>query len=246
MLTSAISAGPGVASAVDLEFNTREGCTRQSLDRCAATRFELDCSPVRNFPSFRGQRNFPGLWWFATTGAHVGHESWVERDQLMALDADPDVVGVLSQPFWIHWRDGTRHAPDYFVRRRDGSVVVVDVREDDRISDADRDVFDRSAATCAMVGWDYLRVGSLDPVLRANLRWLSGYRHPRVLKIGLADQLAEVFARVRPLMAGVHAVGTPLVVLPVLFHLLWHGRLVADLQGAALGDDTAIGLGTGW
>jgi len=36
------------------------------------------------------------------------------------------------------------------------------------------------------------------------------------------------------------------VVLPVLFHLLWHGRLVADLQGAALGDDTAIGLGTGW
>ena len=94
--------------------------------------FELDCSPVRNFPSFRGQRNFPGLWWFATTGAHVGHESWVERDQLMALDADPDVVGVLSQPFWIHWRDGTRHAPDYFVRRRDGSVVVVDVREDDR------------------------------------------------------------------------------------------------------------------
>ena len=205
MLTSAVSAGPGVASAVDLEFNTREGCTRQSLDRCAATRFELDCSPVRNFPSFRGQRNFPGLWWFATTGAHVGHESWV------------------------HWRDGTRHAPDYFVRRRDGSVVVVDVREDDRISDADRDVFDRSAATCAMVGWDYLRVGSLDPVLRANLRWLSGYRHPRVLKIGLADQLAEVFARVRPLMAGVHAVGTPLVVLPVLF-----------------GDDTAIGLGTGW
>ncbi|TXH13612.1 MAG: transposase, partial [Gammaproteobacteria bacterium] len=33
MLTSAVSAGPGVASAVDLEFNTREGCTRQSLDR---------------------------------------------------------------------------------------------------------------------------------------------------------------------------------------------------------------------
>lgn len=94
----------------------------------------------------------------------------------MALDVDPDVVGVLSQPFWIHWRDGTRHAPDYFVRRRDGSVVVVDVREDDRISDADRDVFDRSAATCAAVGWDYQRVGALDPVLRANLRWLSGCR----------------------------------------------------------------------
>lgn len=109
-----------------------------------------------------------------------------------------------------------------------------------------RDVFDRSAATCVAVGWDYLRVGSLDPVLRANLRWLSGYRHPRVLRFDLADHLAEVFARVHPLMAGVHAVGTPLVVLPVLFHLLWHGRLVADLQRATLCDDTAIGLGAGW
>ncbi|WP_425311576.1 TnsA-like heteromeric transposase endonuclease subunit [Mycolicibacterium gilvum] len=207
---------------------SRRTITHQLRDQGKQTRA---ASGLRNPPRSRGNHS---------------HESWVERDQLMALDADPDVVGVLSQPFWIHWRDGTRHAPDYFVRRRDGSVVVVDVREDDRISDADRDVFDRSAATCAMVGWDYLRVGSLDPVLRANLRWLSGYRHPRVLKIGLADQLAEVFARVRPLMAGVHAVGTPLVVLPVLFHLLWHGRLVADLQGAALGDDTAIGLGTGW
>jgi len=229
-----------------LEFNTRQGCVRQRLDRCAAVQFELDCSPVRAFPSFRGQRNYPGLWWFATTGTHVGHESWVERDQLMALDADPDVVGVLSQPFWIHWPDGTRHAPDYFVRRRDGSAVVVDVREDDRISDADQEVFERSAATCATVGWDYRRVGCLDPVLRANLRWLSGYRHPRILRMRLADRLAEVFARPGPLMAGVLAVGTPLVVLPVLYHLLWHGRLGADLCSATLADDTPIVLGTGW
>lgn len=124
--------------------------------------------------------------------------------------------------------------------------MVVDVREDDRIADTDRDIFDRSAATCATVGWDYQRVGALDPVLRANLRWLSGYRHQRVLRIGLADQLAEVFAGVRPLMAGVLAVGTPLVVLPVLFHLLWHSRLAADLHGATLSDDTVISLGAGW
>lgn len=70
-----MSAGRVVASAVDLEFNTRDGFVRQRLNRCAAAQFELECSPVRNFPSFRGQRNYPGLWWFATTGTHVGCRS---------------------------------------------------------------------------------------------------------------------------------------------------------------------------
>jgi hypothetical protein len=60
-------------------------------------------APVRGFASFRGQRNRPGLWWFATTGEHVGHESWLERDRLMVLDADPEVVGVAAQPMWLHW-----------------------------------------------------------------------------------------------------------------------------------------------
>ena len=83
------------------------------------------------------------------------------------------MVGV-SQPFWLYWPDGIRHAPDYFARRRDGSALVVDVRDDDRISPDDQQKFDRSAAVCDSVGWDYRRVGVLDSVLRANLRWLSG------------------------------------------------------------------------
>jgi len=29
-------------------------------------------------------------------GRHVGFQSWLERDALMALDADPDVVAVAS------------------------------------------------------------------------------------------------------------------------------------------------------
>ncbi|GAA3042033.1 hypothetical protein GCM10010528_22540 [Gordonia defluvii] len=62
----------------------------------------------------------------------------------------------------------------------------------------------------------------------------------------LADRLAEIFARSGPLMEGVLTVGTPLVVLPVLYHLLWHGRLIADLCSATLADDTQIALGTGW
>jgi hypothetical protein len=34
---------------------------------------------VRDFPSYKGQRNFPGLYFAACTGRHVGFESWLER-----------------------------------------------------------------------------------------------------------------------------------------------------------------------
>ena len=92
--------------------------------------------PVRRFTARKGQRHLSGLWWCATTGGHVGFESWLERDQLMLLDFDPVVTGVASQPLWLRWtgEDGRRvsHAPDYFVRRADGSGLVVDCRPVDR------------------------------------------------------------------------------------------------------------------
>jgi hypothetical protein len=63
----------------------------------------------------------------------------------MAMDFDPDITGIASQPFWLHWRDedgrGRRHAPDFFTRRADGSGLVVDVRPDDRIPVKDAGVF---------------------------------------------------------------------------------------------------------
>ena len=34
--------------------------------------------PVRRFTSRKGQRHLSGLWWSATTGGHVGFESWLE------------------------------------------------------------------------------------------------------------------------------------------------------------------------
>ncbi|PSL42908.1 hypothetical protein B0I31_1342 [Saccharothrix carnea] len=47
---------------------------RTELDETASAPFEA-VSPVRRFPSYRGQRNFPGLYWSATVGGHVGFES---------------------------------------------------------------------------------------------------------------------------------------------------------------------------
>lgn len=158
----------------------------------------------------------------------------------MLLDADPEVVGVVSQPFRFHWDDGKWHVPDYFARNADGSGIVLDVRADDRVGPADAAIFEKTEITCRSIGWFYRRVGAIDPVLLANVRWLSGYRHPRVCRIGVAEELLAAFSHPRPLMSGVRLVGDPVSVLPVLFHLVWHQRLAVELGRAPLSETTVV------
>lgn len=201
-----------------------------------------DARPVRSFPSYRGQRNFPGLWWSATSGRHVGYESWLERDYAMLLDFDPRVVGFSSQPFWLSWQVGTRrraHAPDFFARLEDGTGVVVDCRPESHRPDEDAKTFAITKRACEEVGWSYLLVGEVDPVLAANARWLAGYRHPRYRADGVAARMWEVFARPTPLLAGAAQVGDPVAVLPALFHLLWQRRLAVALT-EPLGEDSFV------
>lgn len=220
---------------------------RVPFAEAVAVRFER-AMPVRRFPARRGQRHLSGLWWSATTGGHVGFESWLERDHLMALDFDPAVTGIVSQPFWLHWTDeaGGRvsHAPDYFARRADGSAVVVDCRPAGRRKPRDIEKFGATARACALAGWEYELRGAADPVVTANLRWLAGYRHWRHGVPGTAAALREAFAVPAPLMAGAEAAGDPVATLPVLFHLLWCGVLAADLS-VPLGERTLVGLAGG-
>ena len=107
----------------------------------------------------------------------------MERDQVLHLDFDRSVVGIASQPFWLHWTaavDTTvTHAPDFFARRRDGSAVVVDCRPVERRRPRDVAKFDATARACALAGWEYRLLGAAPPLVTANLRWLAGYRHPR-------------------------------------------------------------------
>ena len=95
------------------------GCRSSRHGRCRSS----SSFPFAGSGPGRGQRHLSGLWWSATTGGHVGFESWLERDQVLHLDFDPSVVGIASQPFWLHWTDEAgkpaSHAPDFFARRRD-------------------------------------------------------------------------------------------------------------------------------
>jgi hypothetical protein len=228
-----------------LDADEPGGVQRQgALGVCWSTRFE-DVSPVRRFPSYRGQRSFSGYYFAAAMGRHVGFESWLERDHLMMLDFSPQVEAFAAQPFWLSWSSGGRirqHAPDFFARLTDGRGVVIDVRADDRIALEDAEAFEAAAAACESVGWVYRRVGALDPVLAANMRWLAGYRHPRCLREEHRVRLMEVSNEAMPLQAGVEVVGDRIAVLPSLFHLMWAGILATDLTSAPLRGSSMVSV----
>ncbi|MFJ1938596.1 MULTISPECIES: TnsA-like heteromeric transposase endonuclease subunit [unclassified Kitasatospora] len=172
--------------------------------RAGGDPFEL-ASPVRSFAAFKGQKNFTGEYWAATSGSQVGYESWVERDAAMALDLDPTVVALASQPFRIVWTAGERrreHTPDYFARLVDGTGVVVDVRPRDLIDEDTAKVFAFIARVCEAVGWQFRHVGDLDQPYRVNLRWLARYRRRRCHREPVADRFRDVFVEPLPVLVG--------------------------------------------
>ncbi len=249
MTVAALGIETGAGLRFFLEFVRADGTRcREPLGACVAARLE-DMLPVRSFRWAKGALNFPGSWWSSTTGEHVGFESWLERDHVMLMDFDPAITGMASQPFWLSWQDedgrSRRHAPDFFARRADGTGVVIDVRPDDRIPPEDAEVFRVTALACAQAGWEFRRAGTIDPVLRANVRWLSRYRHQRCRREPEAAMLLEAFLAGQPLLAGAAQVGDPIAVLPVAYHLLWRRELSCDLSdllsGATMARRTATG-----
>jgi hypothetical protein len=247
MITDGLAAVASAASGrsvFSVEFADGAGLRqRESLSACVNVAFE-SVAPVRGFRWSKGLGSFAGWWWSSTMDRHVGFESWLERDHVMLLDFDAEVAAFSSQPFWLCWGGldrARRHAPDFFVRRADGTAVVIDVRADERIEPADAEVFDATARACADVGWGFRRMGVEEPTRVANVRWLSRYRHPRCgARPGVAERLVGAFSRPRPLFDGVAEIGDRIAVLPVLYHLLWCGLLEADLS-TALHPATVVG-----
>ncbi|MER7828474.1 TnsA-like heteromeric transposase endonuclease subunit [Streptomyces sp. NPDC096097] len=233
-------------SAFELDFLSCSGRLRQPLGTAWNVRFE-EVEPVRPFRWSKGGESFAGWYYAVTTVGHVGFESWLERDRLILMDRDPEVVGIASQPFWLHWHDGQgprRHAPDYFVRLADGRARVVDVRSADRMDERTEEAFVATGLACKAVGWEFQHVGTPEPVFMANVRWLARYRRDRAGRPAeVAARLLDVFSDPLPLWAGAGLVGDRLQVLPVLFHLLWSGRLVTDLESGVLGTQSLVWAG---
>jgi len=96
----------------------------------------------------------------------------------MALDFDPAVLAVASQPVWLFWTTAENevrsHAPDYFARLVDGSALVMDCRPVERITRHAAGAFEATRDACEHLGWHYELVGAPDAVVAANVRWLAG------------------------------------------------------------------------
>ncbi|MFJ1930682.1 TnsA-like heteromeric transposase endonuclease subunit [Streptomyces sp. NPDC088131] len=112
---------------------------------------------------------------------------------------------------------------------------MVDVRPDDRIELDDAEAFAATKRVCDPAGWSFERAGMIRPVLLANVRWSRGYGHPRCWRQETAGRLLEAFNMPRPLFAGAEAVGDRVAVLPVLYHLLWRGALVTEMESQVMG-----------
>ncbi|MEU8976047.1 TnsA-like heteromeric transposase endonuclease subunit [Streptomyces monashensis] len=219
-------------------FATAEGSGQERWERAAArVRFE-ELPPVSAFPIIPGKRWGPGWWWSATTGGHVAHGSAAMVVQLMLLDRDPHVVALAGRPVRLLWRDRAQGGlvrswvPQLFARYADGTGMLADCPG---TPGAGGTAAQRAAvavgAACARVGWAYRRLRAPDPVVVGNVRWLAGYRHPRYRGAPQVEAaVLEAFARPRPLVEGVRAVGNPLVVLPVVYHALWAYRLQVLLE----------------
>lgn len=203
--------------------------------------FELS-EPIRTFPAYRGKRAHEGRYWFSRSASHVRFESRFESTALMALDFAGDAVQVSSNPFWLLWPKGSvpkRHAPDFFIRRRDGSVLVVDVKPEERISDQDRIQHSRTREVCDELGWSYEEFTKIDVTVHRNLRLLRGYHHSRFAPV--PDIRAAITAQVE--VDGTQAISLAELIGAVsectdasdeevicgVYHMLWRGDLHTDL-----------------
>lgn len=148
--------------------------------------------PIRIPPTYRGQRNYPGLFWAATNDRTLVYESLLELDRLWLADFDSTVRGIATQPFQVTSRDGpaTRfHVPDLLLTHTDMRVTVIDVKPESLVNKTEvKRQFDWTRVMCRDRGWDYEVFTGEDGVVLRNIRALAVGRRPKRLSKALISQ----------------------------------------------------------
>ncbi|MFE7076318.1 TnsA-like heteromeric transposase endonuclease subunit [Streptomyces sp. NPDC057620] len=189
---------------------------------------------VRAIPSHRDQGHMPGHYWVAKWGDFVEYESVLESKWLTLLDFDPHVTVFVTQPFEfdaIDARGTWQHTPDVFARRRDGSALLLDVKNPEQRDDPNvRMQEERTRRACERLGWDYGMVSEPSAQRWVNVDLLSSARRPLHLGAELVPRLLELAREPVEIGKLMRFMEFPDLARGVLYHLMWHRRIVTDLD----------------
>jgi hypothetical protein len=190
--------------------------------------------PFRAPKSHKGQPNFPGWYWSATTAGFVPYESLLELSHLLLIDFDPWIRWIYGQPFRLEC-GSRRHVPDFLLIEGDGSMTVVEVKPKDRQDFRNnRQIIVWGRDVSAICGWHYEVRTEPDRRLTENVRFLAGFRRPGPYSSEFLDELCEIAGGGLPftVLCNRFAASAHLDVAsakPYIFHALWTNQLKADL-----------------
>jgi hypothetical protein len=216
-------------------FHTKDGVAENQPWMVIGSAELSNTLPWRTFRWYKGQRHYSGLYWSATMRDHVIYESRLELSRLIFADFDRAVHRILAQPFLLKARVARKirkHVPDYFLVTDHGPIVV-DVKPEHLLTRP------TVAATFAWTrrlvearSWQYeVWSGAPSPELE-NVRFLAGYRRPRLFDSALLDAVrgADVDGRMFGEVVRGLAGCDPAVGRAAVLHLLWLGELKTDLS----------------
>jgi hypothetical protein len=204
-------------------------------------------SPWRKFGSRKGQAHYPGAYWSAVAGGHVPYESRLELSFLLFADREPGARAIYAQPFRLVAAVGgriRRHVPDFLVEDGDGGLTVVDVKPRRRLGDEKvKFTFGWTAGLAGRLGWGFGVFSEPEPGVLANVRFLSGCRRVRQFDPAVLEKALSLAGGPLPLADLEAAVAGAARSRPAarahVLHLLWSGRLRADL-GRPLSGSTLV------
>ncbi len=180
--------------------------------------------------SHRGQGHTPGHMFFKSVGKHVYYESFLESQILLHLDYCNDVKNIAAQPFLLQ-SDTKNHIPDFLVQWKDGAHTIVNVKPTVFLEkESNQQAFALADEAANQLGWSHKIFTELNPFYIDNLRFLTCYHRLPLLYEQITD---EIFPKLSSPMAFGDLVksvnASPLLVKPVIFHLLWYQKLFTDL-----------------
>jgi hypothetical protein len=185
---------------------------------------------LRNPSAGLRQSNTPGYYYFSSLNKYVYYESFLESTILLHLEYIGTVVELLEQPFILS--DETKsHIPDFVVKHSNNSILIVNVKPKNFVEKAEN-VADFALADLAakFLGWTHQVFSELNPQYVDNLQWLLGYRNAPYQLEHFETAIKTCLKTPMSLSQLQRQLGSPFLVRPVVFHLLWHRRLFTKLN----------------